>query len=403
MGEILQKKVLVLNTSHNDLRLIIALKSMGLYVISTGNKSGLVGESYVDKHILADYSDKEAILELAMTLEIDYICACCNDFGVITASYVAEKLGLPGHDTYANTMKLHHKDLFKEFACNEGIPTPFAYSFYHEYDALNWISDNVEYPIIIKPTDLSAGRGVSMASNNIEAIAAVKYAFNESRVKHIVIEPYILGEQYSCCTFIIDKKVKAVCSNNEYSFVNPYRVEIDTYPANNFDDVEKQLIFEAEKIANILDLKNGILNLQYKINNGTIYILEVMRRILGNLYMVPAEKLTGMNWDYWEAWVHCGFDCSSFPKDVKQNGFYAYRTIMATQNGKVDELVIPSEFDKYIFDKCVLWERGDIISDYKSTPLAFIFFNFPTKEIMDEIMLERYDEIYAKHWLNIFN
>ena len=110
------KKVLILNTSHNDLRLILALKEMGFYVVSIGNRPGLVGEKYVNQYIQMDYSCKEEVLALSRKLNIDAICACCNDIGVITAAYVAEEMGLPGHDSYENTLIMHHKDRFKKFA-----------------------------------------------------------------------------------------------------------------------------------------------------------------------------------------------------------------------------------------------------------------------------------------------
>lgn len=248
---------------------------------------------------------------------------------------------------------------------------------------------------------MSAGNGILKASNKIEALNAIEYAFEKSIIKHIVIEPYISGDQYACCTFIVDKKVKVICTNNEYSFVNPYRIEISTYPANNFELVKEQLINEAEKVAEILNLKNGILSIQYKIKDGTAYILEMMRRVLGNLYMLPAKQLTNFDWFYSEAMAHCGLDSYNFPKDLKQEGFYAYRAIMAASNGHIEELVIPSDIERFICHKSILHNEGYVVTNYKSTPLAFVVFDFPTKEIMDEIMLERYDDIYAKQTLKL--
>lgn len=390
------KKVLILNTSHNDLRLILALKEMGFYVVSIGNRPGLVGEKYVNQYIQMDYSCKEEVLALSRKLNIDAICACCNDIGVITAAYVAEEMGLPGHDSYENTLIMHHKDRFKKFAREYGITTPQSEYFFEEEDAVKWL-DKAEYPIIVKPTDLSAGRGVAKADCYEEAKSAIRNAFEHSRIKHIVIEPYIDGSQHACCTFILNKKVVAYCTNNEYSFVNPYRVEIDTYPADNFDCVRDHLINEAEKMVNILGLKDGILSMQYRIKDGKPYIIEAMRRILGNLYMIPAEKLTEINWDYWEARTHCGLDCSHFPVDIQQHGFWAYRTIMGTQNGVVKSLVVPDDLRKYIFDECILWRSGDYIKDYMSEPLAFLFFKFDSKEEMNHVMLDQYNRIYAEY------
>lgn len=390
------KKVLVLNTSLNEIRMMMALHDMGYYVIATGGWSNQPGEKYADEYIQMDYSDKERILELAKRIKIDAICACCNDFGVITAAYVAEKMGLPGHDTYENALIMHHKDKFKQFAEKAGINTPIAKYFKNQEEALGWL-EYAAYPIIVKPTDLTGGKGVSKATNYDEAVRSIKTAFERSRIKHIVIEPFIEGTQHACCTFIINEKVAAVCSNNEYSFANPYKVEIDTYPAKQFDVVRDELVAQAEKMASALHLKDGILHMQYIMKDGKAYIIEAMRRVLGNLYMIPAERLTDMNWDYWEARVHCGLGVDGFPKNVQQKGHYAYRTIMGTKNGLVKKLIVPDGYKKYIFDQYVMWNPQIPIEDYMSEALAFIFFKFETEEEMDKVLLEQYSHIYAEY------
>lgn len=390
------KKVLMLNTSLNEIRMMKALREMGYYIIATGGLSRQPGEKYADEYIQMDYSDKDSILQLAQELNIDAICACCNDFGVITAAYVAEKMGLPGHDTYENALIMHHKDKFKQFAEKYGINTPIAKYFTDENDAIRWLNEAV-FPIIVKPTDLTGGKGVSRANDKKEAICSVRRAFNKSRIKHIVIEPFIEGSQHACCTFIINEKVVAICTNNEYSFANPYKVEIDTYPAEKFDSVKDELVKQAEKMASTLHLNDGILSMQYIMNNGTPHIIEAMRRVLGNLYMIPAEKLTGLNWDYWEAKVYCGLGTCDFPNNLKQDGYYAYRTIMGTKNGFVKRLVIPEDFNQYIFDKYIIWDAQIPINDYMSEALAFIFFKFNSMEEMNDILLKQYSRIYAEY------
>jgi len=389
------KKVLILAASHNDLRMILALKQMGNYVISIGGRPDLPGQKYVDEYIQMDYSKKEEVLVLAEKLNIDAICPCCNDFGVITASYVAQKLNLPGHDSYENILTLHHKDRFKRFSKEHKILTPCAGYFSSTLEAIDY-AQNAEYPIIVKPADLSAGLGVGKAENKKEAAAAIENAFNASRIKKIVIEQFIDGSQHGFCTFLINNKVTACCSNNEYSFINPYRVEIDTYPADNFDEVKDFLIQQIEKIAHILNLKDGIFHLQYRMKDKKPYIIEVMRRVLGNLYGVPAEKLTGVNWDYWESRARLGFDVSDFPRSVRQDGFFAYKTIMAKQNGIVKKIVIPKEYEKYVFDTCILWNPKNPVTNYMSEPLGFLFMKFSSQEEMKHVLLENYNKIGSR-------
>lgn len=393
----MKKIVLLLNISHNELGLIRALHQLDYYIIATGNNPALPGKQFVDEYVPMDYSNKELILEFAKSRQIDAICPCCNDFGVITAAYVAEQMHLPGHDTYENTLILHHKDKFKEFTKKHHIQSPISTPFTSIEEAKSWVKANAKYPIMIKPVDLTGGKGCSRADNLEDAMSAIDLAFSTSRVKHIVIEPYIEGTQHACCTFLVNQKVKAICSNNEYSITNPYKVEVDTYPAEHFDDIQEFLIGQIEKIASILKLKDGIFHAQYILRDGKPYIFEVMRRILGNLYMLPASKLTGIDWEYWEAKVKCGLNIDDFQEAMEQNGFWAYRCVMGTKDGVIKDICIPANIQSYIFDKYEIWHPGYVVDNWQNSQLAFYFMQFENAQEMRRVMVDEYVRIYPEY------
>lgn len=387
----MMKKALLLCASHNDLGLIWSLRKLGFYVLATGRTPGLIGEPYVDKYIQADYSDKELILEIAAREKVDVICHCCNDFGVYTAAYVAEQLGLPGYDSYETTLTLNNKDRFKQFARENGITTPRAEMFTDRRAACEYIRE-AAYPLIVKPVDCSAGNGIHKAENVEEAAWAVDKAFEKSRAGRIVVEPYITGTQHGFCTFLHDQKVVAQCSNNEYSILNPYRVEIDTFPADNGSEVSKVLIGQIEKMAELLKLHDGIFHLQYIVDvNGVPQIIEVMRRAIGNMYWYPAEKLTSFDWNYWEVRARCGLSCEDVPTGCRQEGFYAYKTILAPGNGTIKSIMIPDKHSKNLMDMVLLKRAGDTVTHYESEPVGFLFLNFRTQDEMKQALIQEYD------------
>ena len=385
-----RKKVLLLCASHNDLGTVLALKKMGFYIIVTGNVDTAPGIKYADKYIKADYSDKELILGIAREYGIDAICQCCNDYGVYTAAYVAEQLGLPGYDSYDTTLLLHNKDRFKKFAMDLGLITPQTYSFSSKEEAAEWLKMRREYPIILKPSDASAGNGISRADDLEEAMSALELAFAKTRNGHIVIEDFIEGTQHGFCTFLRDRKVVAVCSNNEYSIQNKYRVEIDTFPSSTYEESAPLLIEEIEKIAEVLQLKDGIFHLQYIFKDGKPYILEVMRRILGNMYHVPGNKLTNMDWEYWDARVRVGMSLDAFPQKVMQEGFFSYKTVLAPHDGVVAEISVSDELKNHEYSTYMLEGPGHLVTRWKSEPLGFIFTAWPTMDEMLTSLIDRY-------------
>jgi len=391
-GMMSAKRVLVPNGNYTDIRLIKAFKKMGFYVITSGNAPELEGHKYADEYIPHDYSDYVGMLELAKNLNIDYISACSNDFGVTTAAYIAENLGLPGHDTFQNARIIAEKDLFKKFAMENDIQVIPSHWFDDPESAYEF-TETAEYPLIIKPTDLGGGKGVTRVRNHEEAVKAVDTAFAASRRKHIVIEPFVEGEQGSITTFLINEKVVTWITFNEFdSDYNPFLVGYTTSPANGMPEVGRELIEQIEKIASLLHLVDGIFHVQYRMHHGKPLIMECMRRCLGNHSLKTASMLAGLEWEEWIAKSYCGFDCSAIPKCDGGNKQMSHYYIQAPKNGVVDSVDISSELEPYIADRIMQWEHGMIIDAYEKEMLGFLFMEFPDRETRDKLA-SRYKEL----------
>lgn len=383
------KKAFLLCATHNDLGTINALKKLGYYIVVSGCINNLPGEKYCDKFIFGDYSDKELMLQIAKTENVDVVIQCCNDYGVYTAAYIAEKLGLPGYDSYETTLILHNKDLFKKFAKENDILAIDSVSFSDIDDACMYIQD-INYPIIIKPVDCSAGKGINRADTVEEALLAIKCAFGFSRNGRIVIEPFISGTQHGFCTFLINKKVVGVSTNDEFSFENPYRVEIDTFPASNKDIVTPTLIAQIEKMALKLNLCDGIFHIQYIYDGQSPRIIECMRRILGNMYHIPGNMSCNVDYEYWETRARCGLSLEQFPVNYHQEGFYSYKTILADRDGVIESIQIPREYERYIVREYMLKGVGDRIDSHLTTPVGFLFMRFSEEDEMMEVLIDNY-------------
>lgn len=383
-------KALLLCASHNDIFLVRALKKLGIYIVATGRTQGLPGEHFADKYIQADYSDKELILSIAQGEEIDVIVQCCNDYAVYTAAYVAEKLNLPGYDSYETTCTLHDKDRFKKFCSDNNIPSVPSYAFLDADEAKSW-AGSAEYPLIIKPVDCSAGRGITKVNSKEECCLAIDAAFNQSRAGRILIERFIYGSQYGFSAFLVNGRVVAKCSNDEYSFENPYRVEIDTFPASNQGKYDSVLVDAIERIATILKLKDGMFHLQYIVENNSPYIIEVMRRIAGNMYGYPARLLTGFDWDYWETRAKCGLSLEKIPTTSYMEGCFAYKTILARSEGTIKSVIISPKYDKYLWNSFFVMKPGDKIISHLDQPVGFLFMMFSDIEEMKQVLIEEYE------------
>lgn len=378
------KKMMILNGSHSELYLIQEAKKLGYYVITTGNRSELMGHKYADEYVYGDFSNPEEMLKIAKDKQIAAVCSCANDFGAISAAYVAEKLHLPGHDSYETALLLHQKNSFKSFAEQNGMQTPLA-DVYDSLHAALIKKDAYNYPVIVKPIDMTGGKGVEVAHNAVEYSAGVENAIDVSRQGKVVVEKYITGTYHSFSTFLIDKKVIAWFNDNEFAFTNPYGVATSSGPASNTHLVKDVLIKQAELAAEKLNLVNGIFHMQYIMDrDGTPFIIDICRRCSGDLYAEPVEHSTQIPWSKWIVMAEAGFPAAAFSERGEQNKFCGRHCIMAQQNGVVKDVKISPELSDNIYKKVEWWSRGDKIQNFTQDKLGVIFFEFGSEQEMQD-------------------
>ena len=95
-----QKKLLLLGGSRFLFPVIEKAHELGIYVITADYLPDNAAHRISDEYINVSVIDKEAVLKVAKEKNIDGISAFACDSGVVTASYVAEKIGIPFHCSY---------------------------------------------------------------------------------------------------------------------------------------------------------------------------------------------------------------------------------------------------------------------------------------------------------------
>lgn len=376
------KKILIAGGGYSDIPLILAAKKLGFHVITSGNRPNELGHQYSDEYRPADFSDKKAMLSLARDLEIDAICPCCNDFSALSSSYVAEKMGLPGHDPYKTSLTLHHKDLYRQFAQNNDIPTPTAKGFSNPSQALLAVN-TFQYPVIIKPVDLTGGKGIAKIQHPSEYEASVKRAFCISRSSRIVIEEFLEGSRHGFSAFLRNGKVVFHFSDDEYYYLNPYLVSAASTPTSAPRGAIDELISQSEKIAAQLKLVTGIFHVQFILQDDRPVIIEICRRPPGDLYIKLVEHSTGIPYSEWIVRGFCGESCNALSQQESRGNFLRH-CIMTDREGTVNDIKFNQEIKDRIIDSMMFWKPGDMIENHLVHKFGIIFMEFDSMEEMLE-------------------
>ena len=131
------KKLLLLGGSRYLLPVIKAAKNLGIYTITCDYLPDNIAHKYSDQYCNISIIDKEAVLKAAEELKIDGIMSFACDPGVVTAAYVAEKMGLPSCGNFESVSILQNKAKFRKFLTDHGFNVPVMHSYFTADEAEN--------------------------------------------------------------------------------------------------------------------------------------------------------------------------------------------------------------------------------------------------------------------------
>lgn len=360
-----RKRILVAGGSHSEMPVIEAAKNQGYYVITTGNDSDAIGHRIADKYVAGDYSDKEFIYYLAESEHVEGIVSGANDFSYISVSYACEKLGLKGHDTFENARKIHIKDEFRKLQQELGIKSPTVRKYYGT-ELTEDIGRDVTFPVVVKPVDLTGGKGVEVCNNLEKLHIAITKAKEVTREDYVIIEDYIEGTPHGFSSIIKDGRVVWHMIDNEQYGENKYLVLGAFSPSDVPQHVEYTLINDIEKIAEKCGLVDGLFHVQFILDKtGYPVMIDPCRRMPGDLYVLLAKYTTGVDIPH-EIIKHETY-CTDETRYVYKHRFVARECIMGDKSGIIKDVFV----DQTVKEKMVYSYYRDFKGEALDDPLKY--------------------------------
>ncbi len=170
------------------------------------------------------------------------------------------------------------RELFDEALNNCGILRPKGSTVYTVEEAIK-VANELEYPVLVRPSYVLGGQGMAIAYDDAEITEFIN-EINKTVQEHpILVDKYMLGKEL---------EVDAICDGED--ILIPGIMEhleragvhsgdsISVYPTQNISKEHQEKIIEyTEKIAKELNII-GVLNIQFIICKGEVYIIEVNPR-----------------------------------------------------------------------------------------------------------------------------
>lgn len=399
------KKILLLGGSRYLLPVIKSAHELGLYVITCDYLPDNIAHKYSDEYVNVSIIDKEAVLEIAKKLEIDGIMSFATDPGVVTAAYVAEKLGLPYGGSYESVSILQDKGLFRSFLTEHNFNVPHAKSYKNLEDALR-DTDFFTWPVIVKPVDSAGSKGVTRVDDKNELRKAIEYALDFSHCDQFIIEDFIEKKGCSSDTdsFSIDGKLVATTFSSQRFDVqsdNPYAPMAYSWPSTFSREHEDELTSEIQRLLTLLDMQSSIYNIETREGvDGKAYIMEVSPRGGGNRLAEMIRYASGV--DMIKAAVQAAVGLQIDKVDQPQyDGFWAEYVLHSRVDGKFKEIWIEPDFAANNVIEVDLWvTQGEEIHSFTAANFSIgtVVMKFASQEELESKLssMERYIKVIVE-------
>ena len=287
-------KALVMAGGLPQIELINQLKERGIFTVLADGSAAPLAKPYADKTVQINIFDVEAIKELAVREQVDFLITCCADQVLLIVAQVSELLGLPCYISYKTAQDVSDKRYMKRIFWKHGIPT----SRYVEMEDLDWEKiRELRYPMVVKPTDAYSSRGVRRANDDASLQKYFEEAKRISRTGTAIVEEFCEGEEISVDVYVENGEAHILCVSNSEKIKDDDRFVIfrGKYPANTSPAVMEQIRQVAQQIADAFELKDAPMLIQM-INSGTsVSVLEFCARTGGNMKYLLIRRVCGFD------------------------------------------------------------------------------------------------------------
>lgn len=358
------KKLLMLGGGFLQNFVIKKAREMGYYVYCLDADPKAVGFESANESAVINIIDPKACLKYAKEKNVDGVLTAATDFSVLTMSYIAQEMGLPGIN-YASAQLIKNKAKVRKCLFDaHADDTGYSYEI-ESLEEAREVLPKIEFPIMMKPVDGSGSRGASKVEKPEDFEKACEFAMSGSISQRAVAEPFVVGKEYGVESFVDNGIIHVLGVMQKDMTEPPYYAELGhAMPSGLSNEMEIKVKACVRKAIFALNVNHGSVNMDLLITEkGDVHIVDVGVRMGGNLigsHIIP--RGTGI--DYMGNMIRAAV---GDPTDFKSqwSPMPVATKLLALTPGNVKEL---PDFRKIEIENDVQIEHhlhvGDTINEY---------------------------------------
>lgn len=280
-----KKCILLFGVGELQRYIIQRAHKKGIYVVGIDPSPNALCRDDVDAFEVVGGQDFEGTMAVARKYNIDAVVTAATDKPLVMMARVAKELNLIFYSVETaewSTDKYQMKQRFIE----GGVPCARGRLIKTIDEA-----DDLYYPLIVKPRDNSASRGVILCNNKEELRNYMAEAYQFTHLDSLLVEEFIEGQEYSIEGLHYDGKSEVIAFTEKTTTPFPYNVELGHKEPTLLTEEQKNQIREiVRKIGKCLKFENCPSHTELKINDRGIFVIETSPRTGGEFihsHLVP--------------------------------------------------------------------------------------------------------------------
>ena len=286
----MSKTILILGASELQVPAIIAAKKKGIKTIVVDMDEAATGISYADEFYNVSTIDYDGILKLAKNKNVDGIMTICSDRPMRVVAKVGAALGL-NTISEDSAIKATNKAAMRQALEKASVPIP-RFEIVSSIDEYSSVIESFGIPFVVKPSDNSGSRGITLVDKYDDAEKAFNYARKNCTDGIVLVEEYMDGPEVSVEVFV-DKEPKIIQITDKITTGAPHFVEMGhTQPSRLTSKVLDQIKAVAISSVEALGITLGPAHVEIKVTEKGPKIVEVGARLGGDYITTDLVKLS---------------------------------------------------------------------------------------------------------------
>ena len=363
-----KKKIAIIGAALFQEPAIVKAKEMGLETHVFAWAAGDPGEKLADYFYPISIREKEQILEECRRIGIDGIISIASDLAMETVNYIAEELGLTGNTVKATRISTNKHWMRKAFEEN-GDPSPRSILV---DAATSFDSIDLDFPMIVKPTDRSGSRGVHKVYDRRQLRDAIIRAREYSFENKAVVEEFVEGDEYSIEYISYHGKHWFLSATQKLTTGAPFFIETGhREPAPLSDEIIERIKAISEHALDTLQLENGAAHIELKIDGDKINIIEIGGRMGGDFIGSSLVQLS-TGYDFVKAVIEVSLGIAPEIPRISNREYAGVNFIMNKEDAEAYEK-FKSDHPGSILSEHIDTDFSDIVTDSSNRHGYYIF------------------------------